>query len=137
MFLNDLKKDVNSYEENQSSVDDDFAAWHNIIMKWLNNNAPMKNKQVKSVRLPDWFTPEIIHMQKQRDNARRYRNQIRQFIRQANRKYLFPILLQILKIQKLRTVNNKNQTSFNKLSRELTINGVLLKLQGLMAYDQE
>lgn len=134
--MNDLENDLISFKANQSSVDDDFAAWHNIIMKWLNHHAPMKNKRVKSKRLPDWFTPEIIHMQKQRDNARkvnqwteykRYRNKIRQLIRLAKRKY-FSDSINNSKDSKaiwnhLRTVNNKKQTSFNNLPSELTING--------------
>ena len=71
MFLNDLENDLITFTANQSTVDEDFAVWHNIIMKHLNNHAPIKNKRVKCKRLPDWFSPEITHMQKRRDNAKK------------------------------------------------------------------
>ena len=63
MILNDLENDLISVIANQSTVDEDFAAWHNIIMEKLNNHVPIKSKRVKCKRLPDWFTLKITQMQ--------------------------------------------------------------------------
>ena len=136
MFLNDLENDLITFTANQSTVDEDFAVWHNIIMKHLNNHAPTKNKRVKCKRLPDWFSPEITHMQKRRDNAKKlkqwtdykmYRNKTIQLIRQAKRKY-FSDSVKNSKDSKtiwnhLRAVNNKKKTTLNNLPRELIMNG--------------
>ena len=65
-------------------------------MKHLNEFAPIKNKRVKSKRLPEWFTPEITVMQnlrdrskrlKQWDNYKRYRNRTRHLIKQSKRNF--------------------------------------------------
>ena len=36
----------------------------------MNNHAPIKSKRVKSQRMPDWFTPDIIQMQFLRDKTK-------------------------------------------------------------------
>ena len=135
LFLNDLANDISVFTTNCSSIDEDFANWHSIIMNQLDNHAPMKSKRVKSKRLPDWFTPEIIHMQKLRDHSKRlkqwsdykrYRNKTKYLIRQAKRKY-FSDSVTNSKDSKiiwnhLRAVNTKTQASLNKLPSELKIN---------------
>ena len=74
-------------------------------MKHLNNHAPMKNKMVKSKCLPEWFTPNITHMQNLRDknkrlkqweNFKRNRNKTTQLIKQSKRIFL-QIVLAILR----------------------------------------
>ena len=132
LFLNDLANDISVFTTNCSSIDEDFANWYPIIMNQLDNHAPMR---VKSKRLPDWFTPKIIHMQKLRDNSKRlkqwsdykrYRNKTKYLIRQAKRKY-FSDSVTNSKDSKiiwnhLRAVNTKTQASLNKLPSELKIN---------------
>ena len=101
-------------------------------MNILDKHAWMKTKGVKTKRLPDWFTPEITHFQKLRDNAkrhkmwsdyRRYRNKIKYLIRTAKRKH-FSDSVENAKDPKfiwkqLRSVNNKAQASVNKFPSEL------------------
>ena len=96
LFLNDLQNDLNSFSANSSDVEEDFSTWHRIIMKHLNNHAPIKTKRVKHKRLPEWYTPEITLTQRLRDNSKRrkqwseykhYRNKTRDLIRSAKRKY--------------------------------------------------
>ena len=105
MFLNDLENDLIAFTSNQSTVDEDFAVWHNIKMKHLNNHAPIKIKGVKSKLLPDWFSPEITHMQKRRNNAKKLKHWTDYKIRPSNlfvkpNENTFPIPLKILKILK-------------------------------------
>ena len=44
LFLNDLENDIITFTANLPNIDDDFATWHSIVMKYLDNHAPMKSK---------------------------------------------------------------------------------------------
>ena len=90
LFLNGLENDLIIFTANFPNIDDDFATWHSIVMKHLDNQAPMKSKRVTSKRLPDWFTPENLCMQKKREKSKRlkqwsdykrYHNKAKQLIR--------------------------------------------------------
>ena len=92
-FLLELTNDLNTFVADELSVEEDF---NTIILKHLNEFAPIKNKRVKSKRLPEWFTPEITVMQnlrdkskrlKQWDNYKRYRNRTRHLIKQSKRNF--------------------------------------------------
>ena len=96
VFLRDLQNELNSFTANSTNVDDDFSNWFQLIIKHLENHAPFKTKRVKNKRLPEWFSPELTHMQRLRDESKRqkqwsdfkrYRNKTRQLIRTAKRKY--------------------------------------------------
>ena len=135
LFLNDLENDLIAFTATLHNIDDDFATWHSIVMKHLDNHAPMKSKRVKSKRLPDWFTPEILCMQKQRDNLKRlkqwsdykrYHNKTKQLIHQAKRNY-FSESVSKSKDSKtiwghLRAVNNKKKAALNNLSFKSALN---------------
>ena len=99
----------------------------------------MKRKRVKTKRLPDWFTPDITHLQKLRDNSkrlkmwsdyRRYRNQIKFSIRKAKRSF-FSDSVTNSKDPKfiwkhLRSTIKKSETLFNKLPSELKLNDEII-----------
>ena len=135
LFLNELETDMTPFTTNLSCLDEDFSNWYSIIMNILDKHARIKTKRVKTKRLPDWFTPEITHIQKLRDNAkrhkmwsdyRRYRNKIKYLICKAKRKH-FSDSVENSKDSKfiwkqLRSVNKKAQASVNKLPSELKIN---------------
>lgn len=70
-FLAELTSDLDTFVTDQEIVEDDLVAWPSLILKHLSNHAPVKTKRVKTKRLPDWFTPEITHMQSLRDNCKR------------------------------------------------------------------
>ncbi|MCG8048030.1 MAG: reverse transcriptase domain-containing protein, partial [Candidatus Thiodiazotropha endolucinida] len=135
LFLNELTNDLNTFSTNLSNVDDDFSKWFSLVLKHLNILAPIKTKRVKSKRLPDWNTPEITLMQKQRDiskrlkqweDYRKYRNKTRQLIRQAKRKYFSESIANTKDVKHiwkhLRSVNNKSTASPYNLPDELVIN---------------
>ena len=58
-FQSDLANALQNFELIHQSVDDDFNALHSIVIKQLDKHAPVKQRRVKSRRLPDWYTTEI------------------------------------------------------------------------------
>ena len=70
-FLLELTNDLNTFVADGLSIEEDFNTWSSLIMKHLNEFAPIKNKRVKSKRLPEWFTPEITVMQNLREKSKR------------------------------------------------------------------
>ena len=95
-FISDIANGLDAFAADKSSIDEDLNIWYSFLFKHLNNHAPIKSKRVKSKRMPDWFTPDIIQMQSLRDKTKRlkqwsdhrkYRNKTKQLIRQAKRKY--------------------------------------------------
>ncbi|MCG8047471.1 MAG: reverse transcriptase domain-containing protein, partial [Candidatus Thiodiazotropha endolucinida] len=134
-FLSNLEDELSSFAANSSDLDEDYLAWHRIIMKHLDNNAPVKSKRVKHKRLPQWYTPEITQMQRLRDNSKRlkqwsdfkwYRNKVRHLIRSAKRKYFSDSISKSKdsKViwQHLRSFNTNKKSSSNNLPEELIIN---------------
>ena len=62
-FISDIANDLDEFAADKSSIDEDLNIWYSFLLKHLNNHAPIKSKRVKSKRMPDWFTPDIIQMQ--------------------------------------------------------------------------
>ena len=137
-FINELSLDMQIFQLNQQHIDDDFNTWSSLINKHLNIHAPIKTKQVKSKRLPEWFTAEITDLQSNRDTCkhlkmwtdyRRLRNKTKQLIRHAKRKY-FSEKVDNAKDTKtiwkhLRGVNT-GALSMNNLPSELNIMGEII-----------
>ena len=73
-FQSDLANALQNFELNHQSVDDDFNALHTIVIKQLDKHAPVKQRRVKSRRLPDWYTTEIGEARKARDKFKFQRN---------------------------------------------------------------
>ena len=73
-FLSDLQNDLDSFTANATCVDDDFTNWSKLIITRLDNHAPFKTVRVKHRRLPEWFSPDITHMQRLRDDSKRKKN---------------------------------------------------------------
>ncbi|MEW8545692.1 MAG: hypothetical protein AB2693_19395 [Candidatus Thiodiazotropha sp.] len=131
-FIYDITNDLNTFEADKYSIDEDLSVWYSLILKHLNNHAPIKSKRVKNKRMPDWFTPDISQMQSLRDKSkrlkqwneyRRYRNKTKQLIRHAKRKY-FSNCISNSKDSKtiwrhLRSVSNGTKVASNSLPEEL------------------
>ena len=104
-------------------------------MKRLNEFTPIKNKRVKSKRLPEWFTPEITVMQNLRDKSKRlkqwdnykpYRNRTRHLIKQSKRNF-FTNCIDNSKDTKsiwkhMRNANDGSNLTSRRLPEELVIN---------------
>ena len=59
-FISDIANNLDEFAADKSSIDEDLNIWYSFLLKHLNNHAPIKSKRVKSKRMPDWFTPDII-----------------------------------------------------------------------------
>ena len=91
-----LRHDLCIFETSRETIDEDFTAFHAIIMKHLDKHAPIKIRRVKSNRLPYWYSPKIGQAQIAWDRCKRlkhwaeykhYRNKTRNLIRNANRQH--------------------------------------------------
>ena len=79
-----------------SDINEDCTAWYSAIKGLLDHHAPLKTRRVKSKRLPEWFSEEILESRKQRDRNkqignwseyRRYRNKTQDLIRRAKKQH--------------------------------------------------
>ena len=107
-------------------------------MNNLDKHAPIKTRRVKSKRLPDWFTSDILNARRTRDYYKRaknwsqyksYRNKTRDLIRKAKRRH-FSESIKFNKDSRtlrkhFRSVTNKSNAPLSSLPHELTINNVL------------
>ena len=73
-FLYDLGSDLESFSLSNSNVDDDFTDWFSIIQKQLDKHAPIKTRRVKTQRLPEWCTPELVTARRMRDSFKKAKN---------------------------------------------------------------
>ena len=70
-FLNDLQHDLNTFEIDRRTVDEDLTDLHSIIIKNLDKHPPIKARRVKSIQLPEWYTSEIGQARIARDKYKR------------------------------------------------------------------
>ena len=132
-FTSELSNELSAFTLSQSDINEDVDSWYAIINKHLNRHAPIKTRRVKSKRLPDWFTPEIMKARKNRDNSKnknnwtdykRYRNMTKNLIRKAKRKHFSESVTNLKDTkaiwQHLRTANKPN-ISTSSLPTELNI----------------
>ena len=87
---------MNNFNADQPDINQDMQVWYSIILKHLDQHAPVKHKRVKSNRLPEWLNEDIVNAQKHRDNFKRlnqwseykkYRNKVTTLIRKAKRNH--------------------------------------------------
>ena len=133
-FLTELTNDLETSANDHETVDANLALFSSLIIQQLNKHAPIKNKRVKTKRMPYWFTPDIRQMQKLRDNCKRkkqwteykmYRNKTRQLIRASKRKHFSESISKSKDTKHiwahLRTLNGDSKASNNRLPEELII----------------
>ena len=136
LFLIDLGSDLESFSLCNSNVDDEFAFWFSIIQNQLDRHAPIKTRRVKSKRLPEWFTSDILIARRMRDNLMRvknwtqykkFRNKTRDLIRKANKKHFSESISSQKDTRTLwkhfRSCTNKGNSSQNSLPEELKVTG--------------
>ena len=97
--INRKLKSANCWQRTSLSnkhVDGDFTLWLLIFQGKLDKHVPIKPRRVKSKRLPDWFTPDILSTRRTRDTFKRakhwtqyklYQNKTRNLIRTAKKKH--------------------------------------------------
>ena len=133
-FLSDLSVDMNSFTVEHPDINQDMQKWYSIISKHLDKHAPIRHKQVKTNRLPEWLNEEITIAQRQRDNAKRlkkwreykkYRNKVTSLIRKAKRHHFsesIPSSKDTKTIWKHLKSASKPGESTNILPEEITVN---------------
>ena len=62
---------MNEFLPSRTAIDGDIALWNAIIMKQLEQHAPIKSKKVNCKRLFDWFSPENTQVRRLRDINKR------------------------------------------------------------------
>ena len=96
LFLTYLVCDLEHFEVNRKAVNEDLWELLSIMIQCLDKHATVKQKRVKSARLPSWYTPEIGESRKTRDHYKhlkqwpeykKYRNKTRSLIKKAKRKH--------------------------------------------------
>ena len=133
-FLNDLSSDLDNFTTTSSNINDDISEWYNIVLKHLDNHAPIKVKRVKTQRLPDCYNQDIETSRKQRDFCKRrhqwakykkHRNKTKSLIRKAKREHFSKSVTNSRDTrtiwQHLRKATNKANTSNNRLPDEINI----------------
>ena len=73
-FLCDLGSDLESFPLSNSKVDDDFTDCFSILQKQLDKRAPIKTRRVKTQRLSEWCTPEIVTARRMRNSFKKAKN---------------------------------------------------------------
>ena len=134
VFINDLSIDLNNFNISSFNINDAISEWSNIVLKHLDNHAPIKIKRLKTKRLSDWYNDDTEISRKQRDlckrrnqwaEYKRYRNKTKYLIRKAKREHFFQISLNSKDTrtiwQHLRITANKTNTPNNRLPYEIVI----------------
>ena len=73
-FLNELSTALDQLVISDSDTNSNFENLNTIILKVLNNHAPLKNKRVKKETQPEWFNDDIKAAIKQRDFNHKLKN---------------------------------------------------------------
>ena len=50
-FISELTNDLSTFVADKASIGEDFTSWSSLVLKHLNNYAPVKSKRVKTKRL--------------------------------------------------------------------------------------
>lgn len=133
-FIADLANDINTFNTNESDINDDLSVWYRIVLNHIDHHAPIKTRRVKTKKLPDWYNEEIASARQKRDMCKRkklwseykkYRNKTKQLIRKAKRKQFSDSVTNSKNTksiwQHLRKVNNKDNGSDRNLPEEIII----------------
>ena len=79
LFLKDLSEELSRFSFREPDIENDLSLWYNILIKQLDQHAPVKTKRVKTKHMPPWFNPEIapvrtnMDMNKKRGNWAEYK----------------------------------------------------------------
>ena len=137
-FLSDLKSDLESFAVYNRYVDEALNLLFLIIRHHLNRHAPLKTRRVKSKRLPEWLTPDILNARRMRDTFKRaknwqeykkLRNVTLDLICKAKKKHFSESIASQKDMKTIwkhfRSFKNKNNCSTNTLPEELIIDDEL------------
>ena len=69
-FLNDLNFVPWIIIEQFDEVDDMVSIWSTLLLEVLDRHAPIKSHRIKKKYQPDWLTPEIMDLMKERNKCK-------------------------------------------------------------------
>ena len=69
-FINDLNSVPWETMEYFDKVDDIVSIWSTILLEVLDRHAPIKHQRIKKKYQPDWLTPEIMDLMKERNKCK-------------------------------------------------------------------
>ena len=69
-FLNDLNSVPWEIIEQFDEVDDMVSIWSTLLLEVLDRHAPIKSHRIKKKYQPDWLTPEIMDLMKERNKCK-------------------------------------------------------------------
>ena len=73
-FLNDLNAVPWEIIENFDDIDDIVSSWMLLFTEILDKHAPIKTQRIKRKYQPEWLTPEILDLIKERNKCKLNRN---------------------------------------------------------------
>ena len=73
-FLSDLRNVPWSVCETFDDPNDALDCWYKLFMDIVDTHAPMKERRVKRLKQPDWFTDEIHDAIRERDKHAKHKN---------------------------------------------------------------
>ena len=93
-FLNDLYSVPWEIIEQFDNLDDIVSSWNALLLDVLDRHAPIRHHRIKKKYRPDWLTPEIMDLMKERnkckingnmDDYRYLRNKVSKHIEMAKK----------------------------------------------------
>ena len=73
-FLNDLNAVPCEIIENFYDIDDIVSSWMLLFTEIFDKHAPIKTQRIKRKYQPEWLTPEILDLIKERNKCKLNRN---------------------------------------------------------------
>ena len=72
--MRDLSEDLCRFSVSESDIETDLASWYDLLLRHLNQHAPVKTKRLKTKGMPSWYNTDIAQARKNRDLSKRRRN---------------------------------------------------------------
>ena len=139
LFLRDLSEELSRFSISESDIANDLSLWYKILIKQLDQHAPVKTKRVKPKHMPPWFSPEIAQARTNRDinkkrgnwvEYKRYRNLTKLLIKKAKCNHFTATVTNHkdakLICQQIRSVQNDSHKSTKLLPDQLNIDDSII-----------
>ena len=69
-FLEDLNRCKWSSINENNKIDNNLDIWYDLFVETINKHLPVKTKQAKRVKQPDWITQDILQCMRERDHKK-------------------------------------------------------------------
>ena len=130
--MRDLSEDLCRFSVRESDIETDLASWYDLLLRHLNQHAPVKTKRVKTKSMPSWYNTHIAQARKNMDlNKKRrnwsdyvkYRNLTKFLIRKAKKNHFTAA---VTNNQDTISIQNDANKSSKTLPDQLNIDGEMI-----------